>query len=208
VHLTGGILRHIQALSTPEQNPALEVLSKSAHPQETQNVGQQSIGSKIEKQRDAIIVDFKIEGPYLEKANLCTPIIRALPEWFGIEAAIVHYSTEIDILPTFLAFEGKHVVGFVSIKQHNPYSAEVYVMAVLPEEHHKGIGRLLINHSQDWLKSKGVQYLQVKTLGSSHPDKSYAVTRLFYEVVGFIPLEETTQIWDEHNPCLIMVKKL
>jgi hypothetical protein len=31
---------------------------------------------------------------------------------------------------------------------------------------------------------------------------------LFYEAVGFKPLEETSQIWDEHNPCLIMVKKL
>jgi hypothetical protein len=36
--LTGGILRHFQALSTPEQNPALEVLSTPAHPQVTQNV--------------------------------------------------------------------------------------------------------------------------------------------------------------------------
>jgi hypothetical protein len=39
VHLTGGILRHFQALSTPKQNPALEVLSTSAHPQVTQTVG-------------------------------------------------------------------------------------------------------------------------------------------------------------------------
>jgi hypothetical protein len=39
VHLTGGILRHFQALSTPEQNPALEVLSTPAHPQVTQAVG-------------------------------------------------------------------------------------------------------------------------------------------------------------------------
>jgi hypothetical protein len=35
VHLTGGILRHFRALSTPEQNPALEVLSTPAHPQVT-----------------------------------------------------------------------------------------------------------------------------------------------------------------------------
>lgn len=39
VHLTGGILRHFQALSTPKQNPALEVLSMPAHPQVTQTVG-------------------------------------------------------------------------------------------------------------------------------------------------------------------------
>jgi hypothetical protein len=39
VHLTGGILRHFRAFSTPEQNPALEVLSTPAHPQVTQAVG-------------------------------------------------------------------------------------------------------------------------------------------------------------------------
>jgi hypothetical protein len=31
--LTGGILRHFRALSTPKQNPALEVLSTPTHPQ-------------------------------------------------------------------------------------------------------------------------------------------------------------------------------
>ena len=39
VHLTGGILRHFRAFSTPKQNPALEVLSTPAHPQVTQTVG-------------------------------------------------------------------------------------------------------------------------------------------------------------------------
>ena len=39
MHLTGGILRHFRAFSTPEQNPALEVSSTSAHPQVTQTVG-------------------------------------------------------------------------------------------------------------------------------------------------------------------------
>ena len=36
--MTGGILRHFRAFSTPEQNPALEVLSRPAHPQVTQTV--------------------------------------------------------------------------------------------------------------------------------------------------------------------------
>ena len=39
MHLTGGILRHFQAFSTPEQNPAPKVLSRPAHPQVTQTVG-------------------------------------------------------------------------------------------------------------------------------------------------------------------------
>ena len=38
MHLTGGILRHFRAFSTPEQNPALKVLSTPAHPQVTHTV--------------------------------------------------------------------------------------------------------------------------------------------------------------------------
>jgi GNAT superfamily N-acetyltransferase len=153
-------------------------------------------------------MDTQVDGPYFEKATVCIPILRSLPDWFGIESSIVHYSTEIDILPTFLAFEAERVIGFLSLKQHTPYSAEVYVMAVLQEAHRKGVGRTLMSSSQDWLKSCGVQYLQVKTLGPSDPDESYAKTRSFYEAVGFMPLEEFKQIWDEDNPCLIMIKKL
>ena len=81
-------------------------------------------------------------------------------------------------------------------------------MAVFQEAHHKGVGRILISSSQDWLKNCDVQYLQVKTLGPSQTDENYAKTRSFYEAVGFKPLEEFKQIWDEHNPCLIMIKRL
>ena len=150
----------------------------------------------------------EVDGPYFEKATVCVPILRSLPGWFGIESAIIHYATEIDILPTFLAMETGRVIGFLSIKQHTPDSAEVYVMAIRQEAHRKGIGRALIRSSQEWLKSCGVQYLQVKTLGPSDPDENYAKTRSFYEAVGFKPLEEFKQIWDENNPCLIMIKKL
>ena len=153
-------------------------------------------------------MNVNIEGPYFEKAAVCAPILRSLPAWFGIEKAIVHYSTEIDHSPTLLACKAERVIGFVSLKQHTPYSAEIYVMGILPETHRKGIGRALINQAQEWLKSRDVEYLQVKTLGPSHSDENYAKTRAFYEAMGFRPLEEFKQIWDEHNPCLIMVKKL
>jgi ribosomal protein S18 acetylase RimI-like enzyme len=149
-----------------------------------------------------------IEGPHLEQANVCVPILRSLPDWFGIEEAILHYATEIDQLPTFLARRAGNVIGFVSLKQHTPYAAEVYVMGVLEPVQRRGIGRNLISHAQSWLKEHGVEYLQVKTLGPSDPDESYARTRLFYDALGFRALEEFKQIWDADNPCLIMVKRL
>jgi GNAT superfamily N-acetyltransferase len=153
-------------------------------------------------------MSMKIEGPYLGKAAVCEPILRSLPAWFGIEEAIVHYVTEIEHLPTFLAGDAERLVGFVSLKQHNPSSAEVYVMAVRPEVHRQGVGRALIEQAQEWLRGQGVEYLQVKTLGPSHGDAGYAKTRAFYFAAGFRPLEELAELWDERNPCLIMVQRL
>lgn len=149
-----------------------------------------------------------IEGPHLGKASLCEPILRCLPDWFGIEEAIVDYIRDINHLPTLLARDGEQVLGFLTVKQHNPYSAEVYVMGVRPEAHKKGIGKALFLASAAWLREQGIEYLQVKTLGSTHPDENYARTRAFYTAMGFRPLEEFTQIWGEQNPCLLMVKRL
>jgi GNAT superfamily N-acetyltransferase len=149
-----------------------------------------------------------IEGPCFNCSLLCTPILRALPDWFGIEEAIAQYSIDIDHLPTFLARDEQLVLGFLSLKQHNPYAAEIYVMGILPAAHRRGIGRGLVNAAQQWLRGQGVEYLQVKTLGPSHNDPNYAKTRAFYLAMGFRPLEEFRQIWNEQNPCLILVKRL
>lgn len=149
-----------------------------------------------------------IAGPYLGQAAVCVPIIRSLPEWFGIEEAIVAYAAEIDGLPTFLAGPLDAVSGFLSLKQHNPYAAEIYVMGIRRDFHRAGIGRRLVQAAETWLRQQGVEYLQVKTLGPSSADENYARTRAFYQALGFRPLEELKQIWDTQNPCLIMIKRL
>ena len=153
-------------------------------------------------------MNLTIKGPQPGTTAVCLPILRSLPEWFGIEESVAHYSSEIDRLPTFLACGSEQVIGFQSVKQHNPYSAEVYVMGVKPEAHRCGIGRALMDEAQAWLSAQGVEYLQVKTLGPSHSDLNYARTRAFYAAMGFRPLEEFRQIWNEQNPCLILVKQL
>jgi hypothetical protein len=58
------------------------------------------------------------------------------------------------------------------------------------------------------LRSDGVEYLQVETLGPSRVSDGYARTRHFCEACGFAPLEEIHGLWDEGNPCLILVKHL
>jgi GNAT superfamily N-acetyltransferase len=151
---------------------------------------------------------FSIDGPFFGKASICVPILRSLPAWFGIEEAIIQYAAELDHLPTFLASEAGEVRGFLSIKQHYPASAEVFVMGIREVAHRQGMGRALLHQAHEWLKEQGVEYLQVKTLGPSHPDENYAKTRAFYLAMGFKPLEEFPQIWDKGNPCLIMIKRL
>lgn len=153
-------------------------------------------------------MNFQIQGPLLGQATCCEPILRSLPDWFGIEEAIVHYGAAIEQLPTFLAYQDEQAIGFVSLKEHNPYAAEIYVMGVRPEGHGQGIGRALLQAGENFLRARGIEYLQVKTLAPSHPDESYAKTRAFYQASGFRPLEELTELWGAANPCLLMIKRL
>jgi len=151
---------------------------------------------------------FTIQGPTFGLSELCTPILRALPEWFGIEEATQHYIDIIDELPTLLAKVGEQTVGFLSLKQHSPQSAEIYVMGVHPETHRKGVGRALLKNAETYLHQQGVEYLQVKTLSPAHPDPGYAKTRAYYLAMDFRPLEEFPTLWGEANPCLMLIKSL
>jgi GNAT superfamily N-acetyltransferase len=138
-----------------------------------------------------------------ERSRLCESVLRELPEWFGIEEATAAYIRDVAELPTF-ALEDD---AFLSVKLHTPLAAELYVMGVRRERHREGLGTRLLAAAEDYLRARGVEYLQVKTLGPSWPDDGYERTRLFYEARGFVALEEIHGLWDA-NPCLLMVKRL
>lgn len=144
----------------------------------------------------------------LQKSGIAESILRALPEWFGIESSIVEYVLGIAPTNFYAAYDGEIPVGFLSITSHNPHTSEVYVMGILEPFHRQGIGSALLHEAEEDLKKDGARYLMVKTLGSSHPDVHYARTREFYSESGFYPLEEIREIWGPTNPCLIMVKAL
>jgi GNAT superfamily N-acetyltransferase len=93
-------------------------------------------------------------------------------------------------------------VGLLTIVRHS----RVYVMAVLPEFHRRGIGLALLSHAESIMAVDGVEFLQVKTLAASKPDEGYAKTRAFYLACGFRPLEEYQDLWDAENPALQMIK--
>ena len=81
-------------------------------------------------------------------------------------------------------------------------------MAILPQYHRMGIGKLLIEELEKFLRMEGFKILQVKTIAEDSSCKFYAKTRQFYKSVGFIPLEVFPKLWDESNPCLQLVKNL
>jgi GNAT superfamily N-acetyltransferase len=135
-------------------------------------------------------------------------LLLALPTWFGIESAVADYVRAAAELPTYLAFDPcRNVVGALLVKRHFPVSAEVYLMAVHPAWHRRGIGRALLETAETQLSLDGVRLLQVKTLGPSHSDAGYGATRAFYTAMGFLPVEELKDLWPG-NPCLIMAKSL
>jgi len=146
-----------------------------------------------------------IRAATTDESQACVAILRSLPDWFGIESAIGHFALEIPRLPTFVVTSGDSVVGFLTLKFHNEYSAEIYLLAVRGERHRRGIGSALVQCAEQLVVEKRCRFLQVKTLGPSHPSLHYARTRQFYLARRFAPLEELPDLWPG-NPCLIMVK--
>jgi len=135
-------------------------------------------------------------------------LLRDLPEWFGIESSIRQYVEEAGTLPTLAALDDGRVVGVCVIRDHNPVAAEIEVLAVDRAIHRRGVGRQLLQHAEAELRDRGIVLLQVKTFGPSGESDEYARTRAFYASLGFLPLEERTDIWGPDNPCLISVKPL
>ncbi|MGZ3742455.1 MAG: GNAT family N-acetyltransferase [Pseudobdellovibrionaceae bacterium] len=148
----------------------------------------------------------KVENPQ-EKSRICERVLRSLPQWFGIESAILDYIKDVQGMETWAAVESD-VIGFISLNKHNLQTAEIYVMGLLPEYHGKKIGREMIRSAEENLILQGFKFLTVKTLSESRHDENYDKTRRFYLKYGFTPIEEFKTLWGEHNPCLMMIKNL
>jgi GNAT superfamily N-acetyltransferase len=146
--------------------------------------------------------------PVLDRRGaICRDVLESLPEWFAIPASVESYVAAADELPMLACFDpAGDVVGFVSVKTYTAFAAEVYVMGVKQPWHRRGIGRVLIEAAVELAISKGVRFLTVKTLAPSNDDPNYARTRLFYEAVGFLPIEEFPTLWGPENPCLFMLR--
>ena len=141
-------------------------------------------------------------------SNICEKIIRSLPDWFGLEEAIKDYIKNSTKYPMIVAEIDGLPVGFISVKHHTPFCAEIYVMGILPDHHRKGVGKTLVVKAEEYLATQGVEFFQVKTLDESRECDHYKKTRIFYKSLGFKEFEVFPTLWDEFNPCLLMAKSL
>lgn len=137
----------------------------------------------------------------------CVEILRALPQWFGLEQPILDYGRDLESLDGAVALEDQTYVGFVGLKRYGTASVEINVIGVRPEHRRSGIGRRLLRYAEEHLVGPRIRLLHMKTLAPSHPDPNYAETRAFWEAMGFIPMDAHL-LWGDENPCLVMVKPL
>lgn len=140
-----------------------------------------------------------------QKRAIAREILTDLPEWFGIPESMEAYIRESADQPFFAAMEGDEAIGFMTLKETSPYTAELAVCGVKRRFHRSGAGSAMFKAFHAHAAEKGYEYLQVKTVAAGcYPE--YDATRMFYERMGFRALEVLPNLWDESNPCLIMIR--
>ncbi|MCX7772751.1 MAG: GNAT family N-acetyltransferase [Clostridia bacterium] len=143
------------------------------------------------------------------KSRYAEKVLRRLPEWFGNEKSLCEYVERVAELPFWAALNGSgECIGFLSVKIHYGHTGDIYVCGVLPEYHKKGVGKSLFSAADEYLIQQGCRYVIVQTLSETAHYEPYDKTRAFYLSIGFEPLITLTEMWDEENPCLIMIKSL
>lgn len=141
-----------------------------------------------------------------KKAEIVADILRDLPEWFGIDEATQWYIDNAKTSTCFVAYDEHLPVGFITLAPTSSDCVEIVCMGVRKDYHHQGIGSHLFEIAEEW-STKDYSLLQVKTVDQGHY-KEYDATNLFYQHCGFKKLEVFPDLWDEHNPCLVWVKRL
>ena len=141
-----------------------------------------------------------------EKGEIVSQVLLDLPEWFGLPESTKGYIEDSKQLPLWVARNNEEIIGFITLTESSVETGELHCMGVKKTYHRKGIGKQLYIVLEQYAKNK-YKYLQVKTVDEGHY-KEYDQTVAFYKGVGFSKLEVFPTLWDEWNPCLIMIKAL
>jgi len=99
-----------------------------------------------------------------KKSEICYNIIDNLDNWFGKEDTNQKYSRGVREDFFLSAQIGDIPIGFISVKDHNQFTSEVYVLGILKEFHKKGIGERLIKIASNRLSEEEPCLYMVKVL--------------------------------------------
>jgi ribosomal protein S18 acetylase RimI-like enzyme len=138
------------------------------------------------------------------KQRICREVLAGLPRWFGLPEANLEYERRVRECAFTAVFEEEKAVGFIAALHHNRFHSEILVMGVSETCHRNGIGRALVERVKNRAIEEGQRLLTVKTLDESRESEEYRKTRLFYQAVGFFPIEVFPDLWGPENPCLQM----
>lgn len=141
-----------------------------------------------------------------ERAQIVTDVLADLPEWFGLPESTSGYIEAARQLRVWAAYDQQQPVAFISLSTTSPDTGEVHCMGVKKAYHRLGLGRRL-QATLEVAAKLDYRFLQVKTVDEGHYD-IYDQTIKFYQSVGFLKFEVFPELWDEWNPCLVLVKSL
>lgn len=149
----------------------------------------------------------KLISESFRKQTIAREVLLDLPEWFGIPESTEEYIRESAHMPFFAVMKDDEVVGFMALKETSAFTCEIYVTGVKKRFHRCGAGSAMFAEFCRYARQQGYRFIQVKTVAAGcYPE--YDATRMFYEHLGFAALEVFPTLWDENNPCLIMVMAL
>lgn len=104
------------------------------------------------------------------------------PDWRVTQREAVEAVCADDDTQVWVAIEEQTVAGFAAIKMHaDDRLGEIYMIAVDPNFHRRGIATALTNHSFEEFKKAGMSVAMVETGG----DPGHAPARSTYESAGF-----------------------
>jgi ribosomal protein S18 acetylase RimI-like enzyme len=138
----------------------------------------------------------------------CASILAELPQWFGRPESNAAYAALAQEGLSFVALADGEAEAVMLLKHHGGDATEIYLLAVSPALHRGGLGRALVERACAIAAARDARYVTAKTLGPSADYEPYEGTRTFWRAMGFVALEEFTEIWGPGSPALFMVRRL
>ena len=141
-----------------------------------------------------------------EKSRIVEEVLVDLPDWFGLPESTNQYVKDSKKLTLWVARKCDDIMGFITLKETSEDTCEIHCMGIKKAYHRKGIGKKLLESFEEFVKGT-YEYIQVKTVDEGHYEE-YDKTIDFYKNMGFKKLEVFPTLWDEWNPCLLLIKKI